>query len=168
MAKRIRCPACDSGMALTVGRRPHGNAFCLCGWNGLYDECLEDSSKPTVRYVTTDARRAAQIYEQLKRMVMELGHEFKITVDSGESVDLRQELSRARDVINKYHTALAYYASGNIDLEPRADVAHLYAPHVTDDSPEWRQRSMSDYTSGRIAREALEYGDTLPVVIDED
>jgi len=46
-------------------------------------------------------------------------------------------------------------AEGGSDLEPKPEKAHLYDKDYPMWSPEWRQRSMSDYWSGKLARETL-------------
>lgn len=51
--------------------------------------------------------------------------------------------------------ALECYAKGLSDLEPKPEKAHLYAKDFDMNSVEWRQRSMSDYWSGKLARQAL-------------
>ena len=51
--------------------------------------------------------------------------------------------------------ALEFYARGLSDLEPKPEKAHLYTEDFDMNSIEWRQRSMSDYWSGKIARQAL-------------
>jgi len=51
--------------------------------------------------------------------------------------------------------ALRFYAEGNSDLEPIESKKHLYAKKGSMDSPEWRKRSMSDYITGKVARDTL-------------
>lgn len=51
---------------------------------------------------------------------------------------------------------LRFYAIGSSDLEPKPEKAHLYEKNYAMGSHEWNQRSMSDYWSGKRAREALE------------
>lgn len=52
--------------------------------------------------------------------------------------------------------ALRFYADGKCDLEPKPEKAHLYVKDFEMNSPEWLQRSMSDFVSGRKARDAIE------------
>ena len=65
-----------------------------------------------------------------------------------------QENARLRE-------ALEFYANGSKgdDLEPKPEKAHLYEKDYPVDHAYWRQRSMSDYWSGRRAREALKGGE---------
>jgi len=64
--------------------------------------------------------------------------------------DLKSENAKLRE-------ALEFYAKGSEgdDLEPKPEKAHLYEKDYPVDHAYWRQRSMSDYWSGRRAREAL-------------
>lgn len=61
----------------------------------------------------------------------------------------------------KYVEALKFYAAGNNDLEPIESKKHLYAKKFSMDSPEWRKRSMSDYITGKLARQILKECDAL-------
>lgn len=56
----------------------------------------------------------------------------------------------------KTKKVLEFYASGQTDLEPRPEKGDLYDKNYHMDSPEWRQRSMSDFISGSKARKCLE------------
>lgn len=49
--------------------------------------------------------------------------------------------------------ALRFYAEGGSDLEPRAEKAHLYDKEYPVGSIQWLKRSMSDYQTGRRARD---------------
>ena len=72
----------------------------------------------------------------------------------GEIKELEAEIARLRE-------ALEFYAKGSEgdDLEPKPEKAHLYEKDYPVDHAYWRQRSMSDYWSGRRAREALKGGE---------
>lgn len=55
--------------------------------------------------------------------------------------------------IKEAEEALRFYAEGGSDLEPRQEKAHLYDYEYPIDSAQWRKRSMSDYQTGRRARD---------------
>lgn len=61
----------------------------------------------------------------------------------------------ATDRVSVLIEALQFYAEGNTDLEPKPEKSHLYDQNYEMCSPEWLQRSMSDFVSGNRAREAL-------------
>jgi len=66
---------------------------------------------------------------------------------------LGESHSRLSKRLKEAEAALRFYAEGGSDLEPRAEKAHLYDKEYPVGSEQWRKRSMSDYQTGRRARE---------------
>ena len=95
----------------------------------------------------------ASAYDALEARIAELSE----SCSSAEKMVAEQILviNQREARIVELEAALRFYAEGGSDLEPVESKRHLYAKNFPMDSPEWRQRSMSDYTTGKVAREVL-------------
>lgn len=71
--------------------------------------------------------------------------------------EVARQWKKERDEFEK---ALKFYAQGGVDLEPKPEKAHLYEKDFPMNSHQWRERSMSDYWSGKLARQTLAATDT--------
>jgi hypothetical protein len=75
--------------------------------------------------------------------------------------DSKTRIERYERIIEELSTALEFYANGGVDLTPKQSKAHLYDKDYPMYSPEWLQRSMSDYVSGERARKTIERADEI-------
>jgi chromosome segregation ATPase len=91
--------------------------------------------------------------KEARAEVERLKRDIKIWEESRERAN--EIFVKIRALLEKAEGALRFYAKGRIDLEPRPEKEHLYAKDYPMDSPEWRQRSMSDHWPGKIARAVL-------------